>query len=441
MGKGNKMFRQNVDLSNEKDPQVMQAIQLLWLSPSNKKDIANQTKLNLGQIHKIYQLHFVNKHINPSKMPPPKSLLTFKPIVEEKPVEEVKEPEKPEKVEEPEIIVEEKEEVTTTVSELDDPVKDQPTKKGKGGRASLDENLILAICTDVENGMSYIDAAKKYKCSDASVRKYCKQMGIETTWKRGGKKKDSNKPVEVKEVVVEKEKPKFIRATNTSYIRAMLINGRHEMPISKYIFESVDNEKLFDYKWYDTTVREWIIKNIPKINGVWQKTLDCYVTGLPAASIAVTKICEELGVNLVFSHYNTDQDRYIKQVIFDKFPVATHTENDPDVLGKFFENVDVYVLDNTTIGELASLPFWYCISMRKIVKRRAKTNIRHYLVKEYDDISLYIMDLIKEIRNLQEPYVIEVNSVERGEKGDFIYKERILSAYNHAVADKEIHNK
>ena len=433
MGKRSSCARYSsyADLTNLKDPVVMECIQLLTVSPCSKKEIANRLNLDYSVVHKIYQYNIVDKKVVPAKN-----------AVREQEKEKLKEI----KIEEAK---EEKEEEEKNM-----------------GKQHLSDDMIIALCSDIESGMSYDDAVKKYGCSKATISRHCKSMGVECCSKKK-KKKDKAEPIEttVSEVDVDcteveevsettetdktiipaeiietdpEKEAEFIKVSNSAFIRAALINGRHEMPavINKYIFEKVEGDNLFDWEWYDNVVRNWIITNIPKKDGVWQKSIDCYVTGLPAASIAVTKVCSEMGVNLTFSHYNSDTAKYEKQVVWNKFPVLISSENDPSTLGKQFDGMDVYILNNTSIAELSNTNSWYCISVRKMIGISQAKIVSIYMVKEYAEIWPKYGQLIQEIEKYTEPYMIQVNKIGLGDKGEYIFKDQLDKHFNTVSANK-----
>lgn len=112
-----------------------------------------------------------------------------------------------------------------------------------------------------------------------------------------------------------------------------LIKGRHELPVSEYIF----NEELsfpLDYRKLDEIVADFIEKNIEietasgiAINSVPEggsdhlyyvskKRLVVYVTGLTACTAAVIKICMYYGVHLTLMHYDPVTQEYMPQIIF-----------------------------------------------------------------------------------------------------------------------------
>ncbi len=406
----------NVNLSDENNPQVQEAIQLLWLSPNSKKDIANKTGLNLGQIHRIYQMHIKNNVRNRYQ----KKSLPDSTVQEETTKKNATE--------------------TTVSSPVEEKPKRHSTKK-------INDDIVLAFCSDLEKGEKLKNVAEKYGVSMETVRRYGIQLGVykpnkdkvvsnsndETT----GSTNASDNTVDTKsasdstaDTKSASDKPEFIKASNSCSIKTQLIDGRHEMPISKYIFESVDEEHLFDFDWYDSVVRNWITENIPKVNGVWEKSIDCYMTGLPAASISVAKICEEMKVNLTFSHYAASTGRYEKQIVFDKYPVINTSDTDAGILGKFYEEGDIYIYNNTSIKELSELDTWYSITKRKYnSSNNSWKTLEHYLIRDYDDIFSNISRFIDSIKDSDEPLTICANTVIKNDSG-YIYKDTILQSKN-----------
>ena len=110
-----------------------------------------------------------------------------------------------------------------------------------------------------------------------------------------------------------------------------LINGRHEMPVSDYIFNS-SIENVFDFDAIDTHIYEWINTNvgIRKTDGIGlnsvgytddevlqgNKDLVVYITGLTCITAALIRCCAYNGVSLTLMHYNSATGEYVPQVIF-----------------------------------------------------------------------------------------------------------------------------
>jgi len=83
-----------------------------------------------------------------------------------------------------------------------------------------------------------------------------------------------------------------------------LVKGRHEMPVSEYVFEQLEDVLDFDgmYKHALETLR-----------GV--DHVDLYVTGLTAATAAVIRACYEYKCGLVLWHYDVASGEYKHQFI------------------------------------------------------------------------------------------------------------------------------
>lgn len=100
-----------------------------------------------------------------------------------------------------------------------------------------------------------------------------------------------------------------------------LIKGRHNMPVSSYIFNEV--EDMFDYE----LIREHIVYFINTEVGVKRaedgivytsrglKHLVVYVTGLTSVSCELVDVCNALGVPLTLMHYDRDTGDYRPQVL------------------------------------------------------------------------------------------------------------------------------
>ena len=121
------------------------------------------------------------------------------------------------------------------------------------------------------------------------------------------------------------------KATKT--IAVGLVAGRHDMPVSDYVFDKIDNVLDFD------TLKQGVaafIKTLPTKKGIEVITdastytdyyipreqvavnLDVYVTGLTAVTIELVSQLKDLywGENVVrFMHYDRDTDTYIPQVV------------------------------------------------------------------------------------------------------------------------------
>ena len=320
---------------------------------------------------------------------------------------------------------------------------------------------MLALCTDVESGMRVREAAALYGVPEGTAYGWLHQMGISLPGRtvkskkeaamaraktRAEKKKaqeptvepDNQEISEVSEVVEEEKKSSFPFkkvSTSEASIRAMLINERHDFPCTKYIFESVENDKLFDFEWFESSAKSWIVTNIPKVNDVWLKGIECYVTGLPAASIALCKVCENLKVNLTFLHYNRDSVNYERQVVFSDYPVVN--KNNADVLGSYLTNdMEIYIHDKTTAEELSKMSTFYVITRRVYDEKASeeagwpKTQFAdRYFFKEQLDAYGCLPNIIDANNRSSIPGIISLHEVYR-ECDKWIVKDPILKSQN-----------
>lgn len=389
-----------IDLTNANDPVVAEAIQLLWLSPQNKKEIANQTNLQLGQIHRIYQIHFAG-----GRRKPPININTVG-------IDTAKEDQKPATEEKKEEVVE--------------------IKKNGWSRKKIDDDVILSICSDIENGMTKEDVAKKYNVSEATVYKYCTKMGVEIKHHVTKEEPKSEPKIErtvakvveeVEEKIVSKKTTgmPFKKVSSTdAVIKAMLINERHSFPCQKFIMDVIPQDKLFDFDYYNHTMESWINTNIPKKDGVWLKSIECYATGLQAAGIALCKVCGELKVNLKFLHYNRDTQAYEPQVVYEDFEVVN--KNYAGVLGGIFcDGTDLFLHDGVDVNKLDTIKSVFCVIRRIYDKSateagdgRVKTYIaERYVFASYEDTFSCIPNIITSNNKANQPAVISLNEMNR----------------------------
>lgn len=112
-------------------------------------------------------------------------------------------------------------------------------------------------------------------------------------------------------------------------IRVGLIKGRHEMPISEYIFDEI--EDVLDFQKMNQTIYSFLENRIGisivtsiGINQIDFSDVEClrgnkklivYCTGLTAAVAQLIKLCMLNGVSLSLMHYNRDNDNYVEQQI------------------------------------------------------------------------------------------------------------------------------
>lgn len=104
-------------------------------------------------------------------------------------------------------------------------------------------------------------------------------------------------------------------------IKAGLIKGRHEMPVSSYIFDEVVD--MFDYDKIRHHIEDFIRAEVGVVfneDGIiysnkGEKTLIVYVTGLTSVACELVDACNKLGVPLVLMHYDRDTGDYRPQFL------------------------------------------------------------------------------------------------------------------------------
>lgn len=104
-------------------------------------------------------------------------------------------------------------------------------------------------------------------------------------------------------------------------VKVGLIKGRHEMPVSTYIFDEI--EDMFDYKSIYSHIADFIEAEVGielhEGGGIYankgKKTLIVYVTGLTAVACALVDVCNKLGVPLGLMHYDRNDGSYHMQVL------------------------------------------------------------------------------------------------------------------------------
>lgn len=241
---------------------------------------------------------------------------------------------------------------------------------------------------------------------------------------RGGQKETVDYPVD------DFQEIQYESAVNTA-----LILDRHEMPVNKGIFEiEIPKAKMFDYEWYDNIVRNWIFHNVPQNeDGLWEKPLNVYVTGLPAATASVIKTCNDMRVNLTLMHFNYDTRNFEKQVIFNKFPMA----QDGVGLGSIFEG-DKVKLYHTNVNAIENSNLFYCISKKELVRAKDNqfTTIEHYVTENFNDVWKVFPQLVEDIqKDTSKKICLFCNEVCKRTDGSFFFRKTITKSWNYSLAN------
>ena len=102
-----------------------------------------------------------------------------------------------------------------------------------------------------------------------------------------------------------------------------LIKGRHEMPVSSYIFNEVKDKDMFDYVGIRKHIEDFIKSEVGVqycedgiiYTNKGLKELIVYVTGLTAVACELVDVCNALGVPLTLMHYDRESDSYRAQYL------------------------------------------------------------------------------------------------------------------------------
>lgn len=99
------------------------------------------------------------------------------------------------------------------------------------------------------------------------------------------------------------------------YIRAGTIANRHEMPITKFVFNNVSDKLMFDYEKQLRIVKTFMQNNILFDGDKPLYGLELYVTGLQTAFSSILAVCADMNIDVTCMHYNNETCKYIPQVI------------------------------------------------------------------------------------------------------------------------------
>lgn len=106
-----------------------------------------------------------------------------------------------------------------------------------------------------------------------------------------------------------------------------LCAGRHEMPVSEYIFDTVEPT---DFDGMEKTVGTFVLERVG-LSTFWRNDeiyvrgnaeLIVYVTGLTACTAEVVATCAKNGICLTLIHYNRESGMYEEQYFH--FPPALY---------------------------------------------------------------------------------------------------------------------
>ena len=412
----------NISCSNKKyNNRVVDIVKLLDQGLS-EKEINKRTKVPFGTIRNIQKKYNVLKHS-----------ATVMKNKEENNVEKDNEKE----------LLKNEEVKTEVVMPVDDiiekekikPISNTSKYKGTeitGKREKLSDDVILKIIEMCEEGISKTQIAEELGIAYSTTCRYAKEFGMTTNKRKsrsqtskkknqskntrihGGKGKSFNTINENNSEIVPGEKyastvleekikesvdtgncdnlkeiVEFIKNKESSYkedvVTCGLIKDRHDMPVNKFIFNTIGESIMFKYDELDKIVADFIkteVKLKKDDNGelIGAKSLVVYVTGLTCCVSSLIKVCHSFGVNLTLMHFNNRNGSYIKQVIWNSFGKG--------YINKLFPNATEIELHNISVEEMKENRFYV---MRTVKLHESLDNeVIYDIFKEQDQVELWM---------------------------------------------------
>lgn len=193
----------------------------------------------------------------------------------------------------------------------------------------------------------------------------------------------------------------------TNKLEVSMVAERHNMPIDEYIFtKSLSPELMADYAQQEKIVEDYIKTNIKFVNGIPDRDLVVYATGIQSVLAAIIKVCLKLKVNLDVKHYyyyDNGKEEYLTQTIFDKFTSLSDKDykiNKINWLSKLYTNDKLYFYGCTQddfLGIVNGKKF-YVISFNNGTTLR---DSHHIICKTYQDAIACYGIMYPAIRNIK----------------------------------------
>ena len=300
----------------------------------------------------------------------------------------------------------------------------------------LSDDVVLQIWELYSNGTSLPRISEIVGASYSSVRKYV--LEYKASYENENVEEPEPEPeqqpelnlVAVNKNIEQDNTPVLRKIRCDAYLICGLVDGRHDMPTNKYIFDSVSRTNMFDYEFQEEKCRNFITKNIPFVNGVAAKSLVVYVTGLQCVLAALIKVTAELKVNLVLNHFNSDNGGYVSQVIWNKFNLET--PEGYKFVKRFREGPDHNLFSyDASLDELLKLNDFYVISKYEVRGKGNVISCDRVFVKDFNNLWSIYPTFVSQI-NADNGKCLAVNifSVKKSNDGKYLFDDKICQAYN-----------
>lgn len=306
-------------------------------------------------------------------------------------------------------------------------------QKRKRSNKKLSDDVVLQIWELYSNGTPLPKITEMVDASYSSVRKYV--LEYEASYEKENAEEPEQKQPELNLVTVNKNMeqdntPVLRKIRCDAYLICGLVDGRHDMPTNKYIFDSVSKSNMFDYEFQEKKCRNFIAENIPFVNGVAAKSLVVYVTGLQCVLAALIKVTAELKVNLVLNHFNSDNGGYVSQVIWNKFNLET--PEGYKFVKRFRESPEhnLFTYD-TSLDELLKLREFYVISKYEVRGKGNVVSCDRVFVKDFNNLWGIYPTFVSQINaNNNKCLAVNIFSVKKFNDGKYLFDDKICQAYN-----------
>ena len=176
----------------------------------------------------------------------------------------------------------------------------EEVQKPKRGRRGISKETVDKVIYELGlNNLKHTEIAAKYGISYSSVMRI---------------KKDNEEKEKNNNIFMSLDADKFHRVQGQKYVKLGLVADRHKInPVTDYIFETFDNQLMFDYDRQYQIVEKMLSRYIHFADGKPLCGLMLYATGLQAALVSVMKVCDDKKIPLVVMHYNSDDGCYYPQ--------------------------------------------------------------------------------------------------------------------------------
>lgn len=148
-----------------------------------------------------------------------------------------------------------------------------------------------------------------------------------------------------------------------SIFRCGLINERHNLPVDCYVYDNCfDQKTLFDFNSMEKKAENFIKHNIPFKDGIAQKSIHLYITGLQSAMCAFMKICQRMKVNLALMHYDMVSRTFQQQIVWDEF--NTTLDDNYEIVEKLIFQADkAFTYKCDSLDKLTNNSELYCLTV------------------------------------------------------------------------------